>query len=124
MITPEQESEAVVSALAAGSPPASEPTAEPATTLPKAAKSKAAKPPKPAKARKAKPEVEGPPLHVVLTTSRVLGPDGRSVARGRVALVPEGRAVTMLRTGQARGATDAEVAAPKLPIVDLTDLVD
>ena len=57
--------------------------------------------------------------HMVLTTSRLMGPEGKSLARGRIVRVPVKRIGKLVKAGHARTATAEEVKAATLPIVDL-----
>lgn len=61
--------------------------------------------------RARKSQAEDPVAHVVMKTSRMLGKDGRSVARNRVARTTERRAVDLVEKGFARIAHSSEVEA-------------
>ena len=113
---------AAAPAVEPGAPPAVEPVAPPAAP-PEAAKpaAKESAPKKGAKKKAAEPAEPGPPRHLVLTTSRILGPGGRSLARGRVVLASAVRADELEAKRYGRSATADEVAHPEHPIVELAD---
>lgn len=64
-------------------------------------------------------KADKPPKHLVLTTSRVMGPEGRSLARGRIVLAPDRRAGKMIKQGHGRPATPEEIKSAAHPIVTL-----
>ncbi len=71
------------------------------------------------KPRKAAAEAEaeaGEVYAIVLQTSKILGPTGRAIARRTAVLAPGARADGLIRSGQARPATEAEAASAVIVI--------
>lgn len=65
----------------------------------------------------AEPESEADEIYaIVLQTSKILGPNGRAIARRTAVLAPGRRADSLIGSGQARPATDAEARSAVIVI--------